>query len=197
MGRKSKKRGDVCIYIAVDFAVQWKLHNIVKQLYSIFFFKKSYMEQCLRSVMAQTLKNIEIICVDAGSTDGTLEIIKQCAAEDSRIRLIESEVKSYGVQMNMGLKAARADYIGIIETDDFAAADMYETLYSIMKSSGVDVVKANNYRIDVTRDMPSENLEGLEYNKPIRPSEHKDLFFVMPSIWNGLYRKDFLKERCI
>lgn len=156
-----------------------------------------YMEQCLRSVMAQTLKNIEIICVDAGSTDGTLEIIKQCAAEDSRIRLIESEVKSYGVQMNMGLKAARADYIGIIETDDFAAADMYETLYSIMKSSGVDVVKANNYRIDATRDMPSENLEGLEYNKPIRPSEHKDLFFVMPSIWNGLYRKDFLKENDI
>lgn len=156
-----------------------------------------YMEQCLRSVMAQTLKNIEIICVDAGSTDGTLEIIKQCASEDSRIRLIESEVKSYGVQMNMGLRAARADYIGIIETDDFAAADMYETLYSVMKSSGVDVVKANNYRIDVTRDMPSENLTNIGYNRPIRVSEHKDLLFVMPSIWNGLYRKEFLKENDI
>lgn len=156
-----------------------------------------FMEQCLRSVMAQTLKNIEIICVDAGSTDGTLEIIKQCASEDSRIRLIESEVKSYGVQMNMALRAARADYIGIIETDDFAAADMYETLYSIIKNVKVDMVKSNNYRVDASRDVPSEILAGLEYNKPIRVSDYKELLFAMPSIWTGLYRKDFLKENDI
>ena len=59
-----------------------------------------YIEECLQSVITQAMKDMEIICVDAGSTDGTLEMIEQFAARDDRIRVINSAIKSYGYQMN-------------------------------------------------------------------------------------------------
>jgi glycosyltransferase involved in cell wall biosynthesis len=77
-----------------------------------------YIEECLFSVINQTLKEIEIICVDAGSTDGTLDIIRKYQNLDTRIHLIQSEIKSYGKQMNMGVSAAKGEYVGIVETDD-------------------------------------------------------------------------------
>jgi glycosyltransferase involved in cell wall biosynthesis len=66
--------------------------------------------------------------VDAGSTDGTLEILQEYAAKDSRISIINSEKKSYGYQMNLGFDAAKGEYLGIVETDDFADPDMFEKL---------------------------------------------------------------------
>ena len=66
----------------------------------------NYIEKCLTSVMNQSLKDIEIICIDAGSTDGTLEIIKKYAELDQRIVVISSEVRSYGYQVNLGISTA-------------------------------------------------------------------------------------------
>ena len=74
----------------------------------------TYIEECLHSVIKQTLTDIEIICVDAGSTDGTLEILEKYAAEDERITVIRATKKSYGYQMNLGIDAARGEYIGIV-----------------------------------------------------------------------------------
>ena len=67
----------------------------------------NYIEKCLTSVMNQSLKDIEIICIDAGSTDGTLEIIKKYAELDQRIVVISSEVRSYGYQVNLGINSAK------------------------------------------------------------------------------------------
>ena len=85
-----------------------------------------YIREALDSVVNQTLKDIEIICIDAGSTDGTREIIGEYAERDSRIRVIDSPVKSYGYQMNVGLDAAKGSYIGIVEPDDYILPEMYE-----------------------------------------------------------------------
>lgn len=84
-----------------------------------------YIKQCLQSVLNQTLEDIEIICVDGGSTDGTLDIIQQYVKKDNRVKLIHSDIKSYGYQMNLGIKEASGDYIGIVETDDYIQSDMY------------------------------------------------------------------------
>ena len=78
-----------------------------------------YMEQCLSSVLNQSLKEIEVICVDAGSTDQTLDIIKKHQKNDKRIKIINSDKKSYGHQVNIGLKEASGIYISIVETDDY------------------------------------------------------------------------------
>ena len=87
-----------------------------------------YIQECMESVVRQTLSDIEIICVDAGSTDGTLEILQEFAKKDQRMSIIVSDKKSYGYQMNLGLKAAKGEYIGIVETDDFIEPNMYEDL---------------------------------------------------------------------
>lgn len=104
-----------------------------------------YIEQCMESVCRQSLSDIEILCVDAGSTDGTLETLRRLEKCDPRIHVIESDRKSYGYQVNLGIDAARGEYIGIVETDDFAEPDMFEKLYSAARKDELDVCKAGFY----------------------------------------------------
>ncbi|MCR2065245.1 glycosyltransferase family 2 protein, partial [Campylobacter helveticus] len=91
-----------------------KVSVIIPSLNSI-----NYYDECIKSVINQSLKEIEIICVDANSTDGTLELIKKYQAQDERIKLIISDKKSYGYQMNLGIAAASGEYVGIVESDDY------------------------------------------------------------------------------
>ena len=91
----------------------------------------NYVEEALNSVVNQTLKEIEIICIDAGSTDGTLDILNGYCNKYDNIRLIKSNVKSYGYQMNLGLTNSLGEYIGVVEPDDFVEKDMFEKLYFV------------------------------------------------------------------
>ena len=75
---------------------------------------REYIDECIVSVINQTLYDIEIICVDAGSTDGTLKVLQKYETRDSRIKVVVSDKKSYGYQMNLGIAAARGIYIGIV-----------------------------------------------------------------------------------
>ena len=104
---------------------------------------KPYINECIESVINQTLEDIEIICVDAGSTDGTFEILQEYANNDKRMKLIKADKRSYGYQMNLGISIATGEYVGIVETDDFIEPHMYERLYSTAKKSNAQVVKAN------------------------------------------------------
>ena len=103
------------------------------------------IRQCLESVINQTLRDIEILCIDAGSTDGTREILAEYAARDARIRLIESPVKSYGYQVNLGIRKAQGDYIGIVETDDRIQPDILLLLYETAEKYRLDSVRCNFY----------------------------------------------------
>lgn len=103
----------------------------------------SFIKECVQSVVSQSLKEIEIICVDAHSTDGTLEILREFERQDERVKLILSEKKSYGYQMNLGLKAAKGEFIGIVESDDLADIAMFERLYSVAKQQDCDVLKSD------------------------------------------------------
>ena len=100
-----------------------------------------YIEKCIYSVINQSLQDIEIICVDAGSTDGTLEILENYSNKDKRIKLVHSPVKSYGYQVNLGICMARGDYIGIVETDDFVDSNMYDVLYGLAIENQLDYAK--------------------------------------------------------
>ena len=102
-----------------------------------------YIRECMESVIHQTLRDIEILCVDAGSTDGTWEILEEYAQADRRIKLFHSEKKSYGYQMNLGLKEAVGEYIGIVETDDYILPEMYEELYAYAVEHDADFVKSD------------------------------------------------------
>lgn len=84
-----------------------------------------YVRECLDSVVNQTLGDLEILCINDGSTDATPDILREYAARDARIRIIDKPNSGYGDSMNRGLDAASGEYIGIVESDDRAEPDMF------------------------------------------------------------------------
>lgn len=91
------------------------------------------------------MKDIEIICVDDGSTDSSAAICDEYAAKDPRIKVIHKSNAGYGHSMNRGLENATGEYIGIVESDDFAELDMFENLYKLAKQNDADIVKSDFY----------------------------------------------------
>lgn len=162
----------------------------------------SYIEECLGSVVRQTLSDIEILCIDAGSTDGTKECLEKFAANDSRIRLLSSEIKSYGYQMNLGLSAATGEYISIVESDDFIEPEMLQTLYDEARREDDDFVKCDFYTFAkapsgerLTLPYSLKRMRGVSYETAYRAEDYrKRVLPVDVFIWNGLYRRSFLKE---
>ena len=158
---------------------------------------RPYIRECVQSVCDQTLRNIEIICVDAGSTDGTLEILREFEKNDPRVTVIVSDKKSYGYQMNLGLKRAQGEYIGIVETDDFASPTMYANLFAVATKKSADVVKANWHCFQtkpIKHDTLFERYAGVPYNKVLTVDEKKKILDGASGIWSGIYRKDFLEK---
>lgn len=157
-----------------------------------------YIEQCLDSIIHQTLEEMEIICIDAGSTDGTLEILERFEKEDSRIQIIHSDIKSYGYQMNLGLAKAKGEYIGIVETDDFVELGMFGSLYSFAKQYGADVVFGDYYRYNTKRNENAVSYTEKRTKPGVISEEEKKRTLLGPSaIWRGIYRKTFLQEKKI
>ena len=161
-----------------------------------------YIEKCLLSVMNQSFKDIEIISIDAGSTDGTVEILEKYAKIDSRITLLKSDEKSYGHQVNMGINHAKGDYISIIETDDFIDENMFESLYELSDNSKVDIIKGtffhyNDYdKNNIIYDIDNSK-ESLQDSKSFTIEENPIFIDGHPSIWAGIYRREFLEDNDI
>ena len=163
------------------------------------------IEKCLRSIIGQSLEEIEIICVDAGSTDGTYELLEQYARTDQRIQVVHSEQKSYGYQVNLGIELSRGEYNGIVEADDYVEKDMYEILYRNACEVGADYVRANAYytlsfggeerRIPHARN----RIKDGYYGRLIHVEEEPEamLYSDYINIWDGIYSRDFLNRKKI
>ena len=155
---------------------------------------EKFLPECLDSLVGQTLADIEIVCINDGSTDGTLAILKDYAARDSRVVVIDKPNGGYGHSMNKGLDAATGRYIGIVESDDFASLDMFEKLCGLADEHNADVVKSNYYTHssdggdDAIMPVLPEKLCG----SVVDPADHFELFRVRPSIWAGVYNRQFL-----
>lgn len=162
-----------------------------------------YLVECMESVIHQTLKDIEIICINDGSTDGSLEILKSYVQKDDRIVLVDKENGGYGIAMNIGLEKATGEYIGIVEPDDFVKLDMYESLYQIAKDNDLDFVKADFYRfkrtdeddMNMVYNRLSKNPE--DYNKVFNPSEDTEAIRYIMNTWSGIYKKEFIEKHHI
>ena len=161
---------------------------------------EDYLPECLDSLVNQTLKEIEIICINDGSTDSSPEIIKSYMKKDKRVKIIDKKNSGYGDSMNQGLKKATGEYVGIVESDDFIELDGFEKLYGIAKKNDVEVVKSNFYEYFTEKHKDggkSDMFLPNEVNKVIDPREHRHVFYEQPSIWSAIYRNDFLKKNDI
>ena len=156
-----------------------------------------YLSQCLDSLTNQSLKEIEIICVNDGSTDHSSSILDEYAEMDERIIVIHKENTGYGHTMNVALDHAQGDYIAIVESDDFAEPEMLEKLYTGAISHQVDVVKANLYHYRKGKDFFCDRLHGLPYGCVVKIDEYPIILRMADSIWSGLYRREYLLKKGI
>lgn len=157
-----------------------------------------YLRECLDSAQAQTLDDIEVICIDDGSTDNSRAIIEEYL-DDPRFRVIDKSNSGYGASMNQGLDAATGEYIGILESDDFFDKDALEVLYDAATANNADVAKADFFFYWST---PSPRNERFGWVKPgdagvHNPRTFTNVFYRKPSIWSAIYRRSFLEENSI
>ena len=161
---------------------------------------EKYLDQCLTSIVNQTFTDMEIIVINDGSTDNSLDIIKKFAAKDKRIQIIDKPNEGYGKSMNRGLDAARGKYIGIVESDDWIDPDMYETLVTIAEKNDLDVVKSDYFIYTTTggdKSIKKNELRGQKCHKVFLPRKNIGVFFVTPSIWSAIYKREFLNKNQI
>lgn len=157
----------------------------------------NYLRQCLQSLHEQTLKEIEIICINDGSTDNSLEIIKEFMEEDPRFVLIDKKNSGYGDSMNQGMEKARGEYIGIVESDDWIEKNAFAELYEMAKVNNADVVRANYYMDKADKSDKARLIPIHETNRVLNPRQHCWLFLQSAAIWASIYRREFLKEKKI
>ncbi len=157
-----------------------------------------YIYEAIKSVLSQSLEDIEVLCIDAGSDDGTVEIIKQFAASDKRMHYIPCDVRSYGYQVNMGIELSKGQYIGIVETDDYVMPQMYDKLYEMASEEKLDFIKAD-YHAFITQDngdrvfLKRRNFPSDEiYNLVLCPRDNKEVAIGDWYNCQGIYNRDFI-----
>ena len=165
--------------------------SVVTPVYNV----EPYLRQCLDSLCAQGQSSIEFICVNDGSTDGSAAILHEYAQRDARIRVIDKPNSGYGATMNRGIAEARGEYIGIVESDDFAEPTMFRELYRAAKKRDCDLVKCNYFEYYDGTDHVLRNFGRLMCGRRFDPADKPQIIRTIPAIWTGLYRRSMLVEQ--
>lgn len=162
-----------------------------------------YLEECLNSVVNQTLKEIEIICVNDGSTDNTLQILEKYDEKDERITILNQINQGAGAARNNGMKCAKGEYLSFLDADDFFEPDMLEIAYNAAKSCEADVCVfgANlfdNNKKDFNTCEWSFKKQYFPLNESFNPkdNQYKDNIFRMFNgwAWDKLFKREFVEQ---
>lgn len=171
--------------------------SVVVPIYGV----EKYLNQCVDSILAQTLKDIEIILVDDGSKDKCPQIVDEYAKKDKRVVAVHQPNGGYGKAVNHGIALAKGEYIGIIESDDWIEKDMYEKLYNNAKENNTDITKTGFY---IYNSYNNGNLRNIEWKAKFQDlmdapetvfniSSYPELLCFHASIWSSIYKADFIK----
>lgn len=173
------------------------LVSIIIPVYNV----EKYLDKCLNSLINQTLKNIEIICVDDGSKDNSLNILKNYALKDDRVVILQQSNLHAGIARNNGLKIAKANYIIFLDSDDFFAPDMIESLYNKIIEDNSDVAICGFYKYDnKTQRVKNRPIQDIFIKRsPFNPLDLGiDTFsFTNPAPWTKLFKKSIFIDNNI
>lgn len=172
--------------------------SVIVPIYNV----EKFLKECLDSLVNQTLKDIEIICVDDGSTDSSGSICDEYAKNDARIKVIHKQNAGYGSAINTGIDAATGKYLAILESDDFADKKIYEDLFNIAENYQADVIKCDWFAYWGETKFVEKvgSIPKYMVNKPITIADVVDLLKNKTTIWGGIYLTKFIKEnniRCL
>ena len=161
------------------------------------FNTENYIAKCLNSLVNQTLQDIEIICVNDGSTDDTMLIVNKYAQKDSRIKIIHQEHSKQGAARNKGLKIVQGEYIGFVDSDDWVDLDYFEKLYNTSKKYDSDLALATNIRTGNGKTKKRITLNKEEFITDLQKKMDICHQWKDGCPTNKLYRTEFLNRHNI
>lgn len=168
--------------------------SILVPIYNV----EKYLARCLDSILEQTFREYEVICMDDGSTDKSGDILDQYARKDSRIKAMHKENTGYGKTMNQAIQLAEGKYIGIVESDDIIDCSMFQTFYDAMEEYNLDIVKSDFYLMwdneagTIRKEYFPLTADGNMYRKVLNPNVNLEAYLVQKFTWNALYRRELL-----
>lgn len=158
----------------------------------------AYVRQCLDSLKRQTLHNLEIICVDDGSTDGSLNILKQYAAQDDRFIILSQKNSGSAAARNYGLQKATGDYIGFMDSDDYVSDNYFEKLLECALKNEAEIAATSSVKLFNAYGNKSSKDMGFQGKKIITSVEDKGNIIITTGVsWNKIYLKDFIERNNI
>ena len=153
-----------------------------------------YLEKCVASVRAQTCADWEVLLVDDGSTDGvTGKLCDVLGQGDDRFRVIHQENGGMGTARNTGMEAARGEYLVFLDSDDYLAPHMLETLRQRIEATHCDVYTFGFF-VDKDGDTSERHLDDLPVGIPFTLAEYPRLLLASPNAWNRIYRRSFFLD---
>ena len=158
---------------------------------------EEYLKKCIDSLIYQSLEDIEIICVNDGSTDNSQEILENYSKKDARIKVLSQENKKQGAARNKGMEIATGEYIGYVDSDDWVDFDYFEELYNAAKKQDLDIALATNVRIGNGKTKKRLKIEKEQVAFSLQ--EKLDLCnqFKNECPTNKIYRREFLLKNNI
>ncbi len=166
--------------------------------------QENYLAKALDSLHKQTLKDIEFICVNDGSIDSSLKILKDYAQKDSRIRIIDQKNQGAGAARNNGLKIAKGEYIAFLDPDDWFETDAMESLYKKSKKQNCDILVFNFNKVSESGDLLDRfniktNLQrfyDINENENFHWQDIKPIALggMYPAAWNKFYKHELIKD---
>lgn len=159
---------------------------------------ESYLRQCLSSIKQQSLTDIEVICVDDGSTDKSNEIIKEYALGDKRFKYIYKKHSNAGEARNVGMAASRGDYLIFLDGDDFFAPNMIENALKCSLNTDADITVFQYKLFYENLNRVSTKKYGIHTNRKhpfsLFDCSNRKFEFTNIAVWNKLYKADFIKN---
>lgn len=158
---------------------------------------EKYLEKCLESACNQTYRNMEIICVDDGSTDDSGRIVDEFAARDARIVAIHQKNQGESAARNRGLQIASGEYIGFMDCDDWIESDMYESLVAAIEKEDADIAISGWFKDTDGKSIPIKNEKEVEEkvftrDKLLKYLYERDSYREFAYMWDKLYKRETL-----
>ncbi|MCU6762674.1 Chondroitin polymerase [uncultured Roseburia sp.] len=171
--------------------------SVILPVYNV----EDYLAQCMDSIVNQTLKEIEIICIDDGSQDRSLEILKNYEKKDSRVSVITQENAGAGAARNNGLKRAKGEYLSFLDSDDFFEPEMLEKAYKQAKNdrAQIAVFRSDQFREDLNQFVKVNWTLRMEHLPCYQPMYHRtftgNIFKVFVGwAWDKIFETQFVKD---
>lgn len=170
-----------------------QLISVIVPVYNV----KEYLGECIRSIQKQTYKNIEILLIDDGATDGSAEICEQYAKEDNRIKVIHQKNKGLSGARNTGICQAKGEYIAFVDADDMVKPQFIEILFNMTQLHQADIAVCG-YTRDTTAYINTGPEKSVQSSKltaeEMLKQWHGKRAHLETVVWNKLYARKVLEN---